>query len=209
MPFSAPSTKVGAVMDFIDSNDYSHFIVFDESNNWIGNIPTQYFYDHNENDTIEDLMYAAEYFFITSANDLSGLIDNSSKYQSDILPILSEEKKVIDIISTQTIAETLKDSLFLTDDGYSIIIEHLISEISFSKIAQLVESNNAKLLGLLTLNVIDNKMQLLLRTNHRNTIAIMNDLRRFGFDVLSNSIDDQYQNKLIEHSNYLNKFLNL
>lgn len=209
IPFTTLTTKVGDVMDFISTHDFSHFIIFNENFEWIANIPTQSFYDHDKNDRIEDLMYSARNFHLESDDDLSVIIDTCSKYQTNVVPIISKNQLIIDIVSSEIITAAINKSHFLKDDGSTIIIEHDIDKISFAKIAQVVETNNAKLLGILTLAIVGNRMQMLLRTNQINTITILNDFRRFGFDILSKNSDDNYQSKLIDNSNYLNKFLNL
>ncbi len=209
MPFTTPNTKVGEVIDFIDTHDFSHFIVFTNNFEWIANIPTSSFYDHDESDHIEDLLYTTQNFYLKPTDDLSVAMDICSKHQTNVIPIISENQLLIDIISSETITTTINDSHFLKDNGATIIIEHDINEISFARIAQVVETNNAKLLGIITLAIVSNRMQILLRTNQINTIAILNDFRRFGFDILSKNTNDDYQNKLMDNSNYLNKFLNL
>ena len=78
-----------------------------------------------------------------------------------------------------------------------------------SEIAQIVESNNGKLLGLFISESTVNTVQVTVKIS----VGAMNDIiqtfRRYNFEIISDHQEDLYISKLKERSDYLNKYLSI
>jgi len=209
VPILTESTQIGDVIVFLDQHDYSHLAIVDQNNVWIGTIATDFLYEIDETEKIEKLLYHVESFFVYETDDLAKITDTFILNKSNLLPVLNQNGELKGMLSKTILTGYLAQSTFLTERGLTLIIEKEAVSCSFATIAQIVESNNAKFLGVLILTTTENKIQLLLRISQINTEAIINDLRRFDFTIVSQHAADQHQNKVIEHSNYLNKFLNI
>ncbi len=197
------------VIDFLDQNEYSHLALVDSNNRWLGNLSTTILYEADETQEISNLLYQVESFFVYATDGLAKITDVFIQNKCNLLPVLDEEMQLKGMLPETALVAHLLQSTFLTEWGTSLIIENNTSAVSFSQVVQIVESNNTKLLGLLVLSTLENKTQLLLRLNQKNIEAIIHDLRRFDFTIISQHEEDIHQNQLIEHSNYLNKFLNI
>lgn len=208
-PTFTPSSKVGEAIRFLDQNDYSHITVVDLDNKWIGNLASTLLYDVDELDQLSAILYHAESFFISPTAGLAQIVDTFILNKCDILPVLDENGAIIGLLPKSALTVYLLQSTFLSEIGTTLIIENTTEACSFSTITQIVESNNNKLLGIVVLSTLEHKTQLLLRLTQKNMETIIHDLRRFDFTVLSQHDEDLHQNKLIEHSDYLNKFLNI
>jgi len=208
-PTLTSDMQVSEVIAFLDQHEYSHLSLVDSDNKWIGNLATDLLYEVDETEKIGNLQYHAESFFVFASDDLAKIADTFILNTCNLLPVLDEEMHLKGMLPKAALTANLLESTFLTEPGITLIIEINAEAYSLSTVVQLVESNNTKLLGILVLQIKDNQTQLLLRLSQRNIEAIIQDFRRFDFTIVSHHDEDFHQNKLIEHSNYLNKFLNL
>ena len=209
LPTLTLATTVGEVMDILEKSDYSHLTVVDADRRWIGNLASSLVHELNKTQTIASISYLLEPFFVDPAADLAKIADIFIENRSDILPVLDTEHHVIGMLPKAAITANLLNSTFLTEVGTTIIIEHNTDACSLSHIAQIVEGNNSKLLGIFIMSTHEQKTQVLLRLTQKNVDTIIQDLRRHDFAIISQHQEDLHQTKLIEHSNYLNKFLNI
>jgi len=78
-----------------------------------------------------------------------------------------------------------------------------------SQIAQIIESNNGKLLGLFISDSDNESVEITVKIS----LGIMNNIiqtfRRYGYEIISEHQEDNYINNLKERSDYLDKYLNM
>jgi len=201
--------QVSEVIGFLDQHDYSHLALVDSDNKWLGTLATDLLYEVDEKERVMNLAYQLVPVFLRLTDDLASITDTFILHASNLLPVLDEEMHLKGMLPKTALTTNLLESPFLTEPGTTLIMEVKSEAYSLSTVVQLVERNNTKLLGVLILQAKDRKTQLLLRLSEKNIETIIQDFRRFDFDILSYHKEDLHQNKLMEHSNYLNKFLNL
>lgn len=194
---------------FLDQHDYSHLALVDSDNKWMGTLATDVLYDTDETEKIANLKYHIASLFVYTTDDLAKIVDTFILNTSNLLPVVDEEMHLRGMLPKAALTADLVERTFFAELGTTLIIETHAEAYSLSTVVQLVESNNAKLLGILLLQTKEQKTQILLRISQKNIETIIQDFRRFDFDIISQHDEDLHQNKLIEHSNYLNKFLNL
>lgn len=209
LPAFTPSTEVAEVIAFLDEQDYSHLPIVDADQRWMGNLASALLYDADEAQTLATLLYQAEPFFVKTTDGLAKIADTFIQNKCNLLPVVDEDHHLLGQLPKAALMVYLQESTFLTETGTTVIIETNTVACSFANITQIVESNNNKLLGILVLSTHENKTQLLLRLTQKNIETIIYDLRRFDFTIISQHDEDLHQNKLMDHSNYLNKFLNI
>lgn len=78
-----------------------------------------------------------------------------------------------------------------------------------SQIAQIVESNNGKLLGLFISNVENENVQVTVKITLGAMNEIIQTFRRYNYEIISEHQEDNYLNALKERSDYLDKYLNI
>ena len=77
------------------------------------------------------------------------------------------------------------DTPFLNEAGGIIVIEKDKKEYSFSEICQIIESNNAKILGVFISKLDNNIVQLTVKIGHTGMNAIVQTFRRYNYHVVS------------------------
>ena len=73
----------------------------------------------------------------------------------------------------------------------------------------LVESNDAKILGLFISNSNEETTQITLKITQSNFNEIIQTFRRYNYTILSEHQEDSYLNSLKERSDYLDKYLSI
>ena len=84
-----------------------------------------------------------------------------------------------------------------------------MNTFSMSQVAQIVESNQAKILGLFISNVAQNKVEITIKISQSGLNDIIQTFRRYDYGIISEHQEDSYLNGLKERSDYLDKYLNI
>lgn len=78
-----------------------------------------------------------------------------------------------------------------------------------SQIAQIVESNNAKLLGLFISKTEGDSVEITVKTTQSSLNDIIQTFRRYEYEIISEHQEDSYLQNLKDRSDYLDKYLNI
>ena len=84
-----------------------------------------------------------------------------------------------------------------------------IKDYSFSEIAQIVESNNTKLIGGFITDMKNDVVQVTIKIGSSNLNEITQTFRRYNYTILYGNNDDQFLEDLKQRSDYLDKYLNV
>ncbi len=103
----------------------------------------------------------------------------------------------------------LNETTFVKEDGGIIVIEKETADFTFSQICQIVESNEAKVLGVFISNATPTLTQITLKISQSNFNEIIQTFRRYNYTILSEHQEDSYLAGLKERSDYLDKYLNI
>jgi hypothetical protein len=102
-----------------------------------------------------------------------------------------------------------QDTPLIKDPGPILVVQKGIQDYSLGQIAQIVESNNGKLLGAFVSATVDSKIEITLKLALGPLNEIIQTFRRYNYEIVSHHQDDQYMTNLKERSDYLDKYLNL
>ena len=90
-----------------------------------------------------------------------------------------------------------------------LVVARPIRDYSFSEIAQIVEGNNTRLLGALITGMRDEVVEITLKMGDSSINEVIQTFRRYGYTILSGSVDDYFLEDLKQRSDYLDKYLNV
>lgn len=210
-PICKLNTLIKDILPYLEKSNYSHLPVVNKDDIWIGNINTEDIYTADIDSTIQDVMYDLDKFYLLESSNLNpfDFFDLFSQCDTNTIPLLDEEGKIKGIYSKEYLLNEWSKTMFFDEKGTTFVIEKGHLDYSFSEIAQIVEGNNAKMIGLLLLSNNNHNTQLLVKTNSINTKVILDDLRRYGYEIVSTLSEDTHINDLKERTEYLNKYLNI
>jgi len=206
-PFLIPES-VSDVQDFFAESTFTHFPVLDNGV-FLGCISA------NDSETFEiekslvDYRYALEGFFVRENMIWLDVLEVFARNNSNIVPILSTSNHYLGYYEITDVIKFLNETPFLKETGGIIVVEKLTIDYSMSQIAQIVESNNGKLLGLFVSEASNDKVQVTIKTTLGSLNEIIQTFRRYNYEIVSEHNEDDYLNNLKERSEYLEKYLNI
>ena len=78
-----------------------------------------------------------------------------------------------------------------------------------SEISQIVETNNARILGLFISKAEMDRVQITVKISLGGLNEIIQTFRRYNYEIVSEHQEDAYLNNLKDRSDYLDKYLNI
>jgi predicted transcriptional regulator len=200
--------SIATVQDFFSELHYSHFPVIDEGV-YIGSIPSEDIETFDGTKKVADYRFTLEGFFTRTNMVWLDVLEVFARNKTNLVPVLDENNTYVGYYEMEDVMRYFHDTPFLKEPGGIIVVKKPVLEYSMSQIAQIVESNNGKLLGLFVSEVeVDNVIVTL-----KITLGAMNEIiqtfRRYNYTILTEHQEDNYINNLKERSDYLDKYLNI
>lgn len=199
---------VGDVQIFLDDLTYSHFPIIEEGT-YIGSVVTEDIETFDGDKKIADYRYTLEHFFARNNMIWLDVLEIFAKNHANLVPILDENNKYIGYYEIEDVIKFFHETTFLKEQGAIIIVRTNTVDYSMSQIAQIVESNNGKLLGLFISNSDINTVEVTVKISSGSLNEIIQTFRRYSYDIISEHNEDNYINNLKERSDYLDKYLNM
>lgn len=199
---------IAEVQDFFAEVPYSHFSVVDEGV-YIGSIAADDVETFDSDKKVMDYRYTLEGFFARKNMIWLDVLEVFAKNHTNIVPVLDEENKYTGYYELEDIVKFFHETPFLKEQGGIIVVEKNLVDYSMSQIAQIVESNNGKLLGLFVSEADIEKVQITIKIALGSMNDIIQTFRRYNYEIISEHHEDNYLNNLKERSDYLDKYLNI
>lgn len=211
IPFFTTTSSIEECMVYLRKKSLTHIPICDSEKHFLGSLPTEDLLDQDKQKAVEEIIYDLEHFFLEQDNKLNifEIYDIFTNHDTNVLPVINSKKQLIGVICKETLLDIWPSTLFLNQPSTSIIVSHLEQHYSLSVVSQIVESNNAKLFGVILLQSIQGQVHILIKKNNHNTKIILDDLRRHGYQILTHHQEDTYLNDLEQRSQYINKYLNI
>lgn len=160
--------------------------------------------------SVNDYRYALEGFFARKGMIWLDVLEVFAKNHTNIVPVLDDETNTyLGYYELEDIVKFFHETPFLKEQGGIIVIRKPLLDFSMSQIAQIVESNNGKLLGLFVSSADNELVEITLKTAMGPMNDIIQTFRRYNYEIISEHHEDDYLKSLKERSEYLDKYLNI
>lgn len=196
------------VISFFKDNTYSHVAVA-EKGRYLGVLNEDDLETFEEGKKIEDYRYNLENFFVRKDTNWLDVLETFARNEANLLPILGENENVLGYYNVTDVVSVFIDTPFFTEPGGIIIVEKGIKDYSFSEIAQIVESNNTRFIGGFITEMHNDVVQVTIKVGAANLNEIQQTFRRYNYNILFGTEDDQFLEDLKQRSDYLDKYLNV
>ena len=207
-----PIFKVGdplkKVIKFFNESTYSHVAVV-EGNVFIGVLDENDLDNYEKDKKIEDYRYTLETFFVRKETSWLDVLEKFSKNEANLLPVLDNDGLVLGYYDLIDIVDEFIDTPFCTEPGGILVLAKGLKDYSFSEIAQIVESNNVKLIGGFITDIRNDVIQITIKIGTTHLNEIIQSFRRYNYTILYGNNDDQFIEDLKQRSDYLDKYLNV
>lgn len=206
-PFDIKS-NIGDVKGFFNQLTYSHLPVIKDGV-YVGCISETDAHCFENNKTLNDVLYTLEGFFVRKQTNWLDILEAFAQNSSNIMPVLDENNTYLGYYELSDIMNLFNNTPFLHEAGGILVVAKGVTDYSFSEISQIVESNEAKILGVFISKIENDIIQITLKVGHKGMNAIVQTFRRYGYTVISNHDEDTFIENLKERSEYLKKYLNI
>ncbi len=201
--------KVSFALQLMDDFEVQHLAITSEEK-WVGLITKNDLLDADDNQSIASLSANFIQSMVKADALLLLAVKQVAEQELSLLPIVSESKELLGVITAQTLLQQLSIYLGNEEPGAWIIIEVERRNYSFGEISRLVETNDAYITqlntytepatGLVIVSIKINKMEIsdVIATFHRYEYVV-----RYYFG------EENYANELKDNYNHLMAYLNV
>lgn len=200
--------SIAAAQDLFAEYPFSHFPVL-ENGVYIGSAGAEDIELMDIDKTLADARYTFDRFFVRDTTIWLDVLEIFAKNETNIMPVLSADNKYLGYYEMTDIIQFFHETPFLKEDGGILVVEKGITNYSMSEVAQIVESNNGRLLGSFISEANLEKVQITLKISLGGLSEIIQTFRRYNYDIISEHQEDAYLNTLKDRSDYLDKYLNI
>lgn len=163
----------------------------------------------NKNRELSEYSYLLDHFFTNEKATLLDLIVLFADNDCNLIPVLDKNKNYIGYYELSDILDAFADSPFLHNESDTLIITKSKSDYSMGQIAQIVETNNGKLLGFYISSENQDSIQVTLKIISEEINEIIQTFRRYDYNVVTQHEDDFYLEELKDRAEYLRKYLDM
>jgi len=196
------------ILEFFKDSTYSH-IAITEHGRFLGVFSENDIETIDATSKIDAFRYDLETFFARKETSWMDVLEVFARNEANLLPVLGAEEEVLGYYDLTDIVAVFIDIPFFTDPGNILVVATGINDYSFSEIAQIVESNNAKMIGAFITEVQNDVVQITLKISTVNFNEVVQTFRRYNYHILFGNSDDQFIEDLKQRSDYLDKYLNV
>jgi Mg/Co/Ni transporter MgtE len=200
--------KINFVQDFFSDLTFSHFPVIEE-NIYIGSIAADDAMTFEADKSIKDYRYTFKGFFARTTMIWLDVLEVFAQNNTNLIPVLDEKNNYVGYYELNDIVQFFAETPFLREQGGIIVVKKAIADFSMSQIAQIVETNNGKILGLFISEASTDSIQVTIKISLGGMNEIIQTFRRFNYEIVSEHQEDSYLSNLKERSDYLDKYLNI
>ncbi|MDA9898375.1 CBS domain-containing protein [Flavobacteriales bacterium] len=163
---------------------------------------------HDENNKLLTIKDKVQLFFMPLGKDVFEVINYMDEHKLSLLPMLANGK-YIGSITHQSLISALASIVAIQESGGVIILEMNKKDYSMSEIAQIVESNSARILSAYITDVDDrNIIKLTLKLNIIDIAAVIQTFERYNYTVAASYNQSEDRDNLDDRYHLLMRHLN-
>ncbi len=181
-------------MNWMDEFKVSHLPVL-KNGNFVGVVSESDILDHMDlEETLDVLFQHLPRPYVTQNVHLFEVLARMAEFRLSVLPILDEQELYVGCTSIYRVMVELANSNSLKEVGGILVLEVNTVDYSMAQIAQIVESNNARILSsYIFTNPDSTKLDVTLKINQVDLTRIIRTFERYDYLIkgtFQNSNDD-------------------
>lgn len=208
VPYFEVKDSLEEVIAFFKDSTYSHVAII-EDGRFAGVLSENDLANFEKEKNIEDYRYNLESFFVNKGTSWLDVLEVFARNEANLVAVLDDDGYIKGYYDLNDIVGVFIDTPFFTEPGGILVVAKGIRDYSFSEIAQIVESNNTKLLGAFITDSRNEVIQITLKIGTTNLNDVIQSFRRYNYNILFGNNDDQFLEDLKQRSDYLDKYLNV
>lgn len=208
IPVFEVSENLKEVILFFEETTFSHVAVT-ENGEYLGVLSEHDLPCFEPDGPIEKFRYELGTFHVSKETMWMDVLEMFSRNEANVIPVLDESRVIVGYYDLDEVVAHFIDTPFFKEPGGILVVSIGTKDYSFSEIAQIVEGNNAKLLGAFISESENDIVQITLKIGSQNLNEVTQTFRRYKYTIVFGNSDDQFMEDLKQRSDYLEKYLNI
>jgi acetoin utilization protein AcuB len=149
--------------------------------------------------------------YVTMEQHIFEVIGLASRLKLSVVPVLDNKNHYKGVITTNDLIRHIAGLSSLDQPGGIIVLELVERDYSLSQIAQIVESNNVKVLSMyITSPPESTKLEVTLKVNTGDLVSVIRTFERYSYEVKTWVTDNDSMDRFYsERFDLLMKYLNI
>lgn len=206
------TTNTGSeVLYQMDESRFSLLPVF-EDEKFLGLIAEIDIYNMSDPDLpVSESTVALKKYFINEYKHIYDVIKMMSSYDLSILPVLDEKDGYLGSVTSVNVVKLLGERSAINSPGGIVVLELNQNDYVLSQIAQIVESQDGKILSLfITSDKDSTKLEIALKVNIMELQPLIQTLNRYNYSIKATySEDEEMYEDMRDRYNSLMNYLNI
>lgn len=133
-----------------------------------------------------------------------------SDHKISLLPVVDHDENYLGSVSLESLKDKLAGLASVQQPGAIIVLEMSQNDYSLSEIAQIIESNDARVLSMYLHSKIDStNMEVILKINKQDLAGIVNTFNRYNYTIKASYGEEEDPDDLKDRYDSLMKYLNV
>ena len=163
---------------------------------------------HNQEKPIKNILQRLKQAQVTFEHDVFEIVKLVNEHDLSLIPVV-DKGRYMGAISIRSILKALASIVAMQSDGGVLILEMNKNDYSMSEMAQIIESNGAKILSSYISNHRENKMlKVTLKLNVNDLKPIIQTFERYQYTITAHYDQSESNNDLHERYDSLMRYLN-
>jgi Mg/Co/Ni transporter MgtE len=168
---------------------------------FLGLISDKDIYDHNmAEEPIGNHSLSLFSPFVTYDQHLYEVMELASRLNLTVVPVLDHNNHYLGVITLNDLLHYFADFSALKEPGAIIVLDMNIHDYSLAQIAQIVESNDAKILSVcVSSHTSSTKLEVTLKINRTDLASIVQTFNRYNYIIKGTFMDEDDMNSFYEN----------
>ena len=207
LPSFELTQRISELTTFFEHANYSHAAITQDGL-LVGCVPNYVLTPYEPTDAIAELADEWQDFSIQSSAYWLDALEKVLLADADIIPVVDDRRFFLGYYLLEDLELFLARTPFLTEGGTVIVVSVPKEAYSISQLTQVVEANNARVLGVMQTADHGTRIEITLKVVTESMSALLIELRRYDYNIESALYEDLFAQQLKERSDYFEKFLN-
>ncbi|MBM3404976.1 MAG: CBS domain-containing protein [Bacteroidetes bacterium] len=205
-----PSDTFLTLVTYMEDHHIQHLPLI-EQDEYLGIIAEADLYNHTADDnTLNDLRSVCPKPFIHAAQHIYDVIEAMVEHKLTVLPVLDEKQHYMGVITVYDLMNQIPHLASLQNPGGIIVLEVNDKDYILTEIAQIVESNDAKVLSLYVNSHADStKLEVTLKINKMDIRPVIQTFTRYNYLIKATFTENEFNDYLLERYESLMNYLNI
>ncbi len=135
--------------------------------------------------------------FVRYNQHIYEVLELVSRLKLTVVPVLDEKNHYLGLVTLNELAGYFADLAALKQPGGILVLELNVNDYSLTRIAQIVEGNDARILSLYVSSPEDStRLELTLKINKTDISPVIQTFNRFNYDVKASYTEDDDMNSM-------------